>query len=69
MTISGFTKRSESIPTLHLSNGAHRISGNLPQGPIVWGPDYAHDVEQLILVIPSPEERNARDHLGEDTTT
>jgi len=69
ITISGFAERLESVPPLHRDDAAHRIGRNLPQGPIVWGPDYPHDVEQLILVIPSPEERNARDHLGEDTTT
>ena len=69
ITISGFAQRSGSMPIPHFSGETHRISGNLPQSPIIWGTNYPHDVEQLILVIPSPEEGDARDHLCKDTAT
>ena len=69
ITISGFTQRSESILMTRHDDAAHRISRNLPQSTIIRGPNNPHDVEQLILVIPSSEERNAGDHLGKDTAT
>ena len=57
------------MPIVHHSDGTHRISGNLPQSAIIWGPYYPHDMEQLILVIPPSEEGDPGDHLGEDAAT
>jgi hypothetical protein len=49
-----------------LWKGTCRILKNLCEKSFTWGPDYTHDVKQLVLVISSTEERDTGYHLGKD---
>ncbi len=39
-----------------------------PDETVIRRTNDAHDVQELILVVSPSEERDTRDHLGEDTT-
>lgn len=46
----------------------YRFADDLADDTIVRCADDTHDVEKLILVVPSTKERNARNHLRKDAT-
>lgn len=47
----------------------HRLGGYPANEGFTGRTNDTHDVEELILVVSTTEERNATDHLSEDATT
>lgn len=48
---------------------SYRFADNLANNSIIRGADNAHDMQQLILVVPTAEQGDTSDHLCEDAPT
>ena len=44
----------------------HRLADDLTNDSIIWSTNYAHNVEELVLVIPTAEQGDTSDHLCEN---
>lgn len=67
--LSAFYGKNESHINKTKAENAYRFADNLADNTIIWCTDDTHDMEELVLIVPSTKERNARNHLCKDATT